>query len=101
MEWLGEIWSILPGKSTAIAGKVTVTAGSPVSLPDQPCGEGATFIAGSANAGLIYLYPASGSKDDVMPLAAGDSVFWPVGNLNALKADASADNQSLHWMGAV
>ena len=51
MEWLGEIWAILPGKSTAIAGKVTVTtAGTAIPLPNQPCGEGATFIAAGANA---------------------------------------------------
>lgn len=90
------------GRETAIAGKITVTtAGTPVTPPDQDCGEGVTFIASQSNSGLICVYPAAGAKTDVAALSAGDSMYWPVGNLQALKIDASEDGQSVFWMGAV
>lgn len=99
--WLSAIFRAINGKTTAIAGKMTVaTAGTPGTLTDQDCGEGVTCIAASSNTGMIYVYPVAGSKEDVVPLAAGDSIFWPVGNLAALKVDSSVNGDSVYWMGA-
>ena len=90
------------GRTAAVAGKVTVTtAATPVAPGDHPCGPGVTFIASTANTGVIYVYPAAGAKTDVIPLSAGDSLFWPVANTSALLIDASVSGESVYWMGAV
>lgn len=90
------------GRATAIAGKVTVTtAATPVAPGNHPCGPGVTFIASTTNTGVIYVYPAAGAKTDVIPLSAGDSLFWPVANTSALLIDASVSGESVYWMGAV
>lgn len=106
--WLSAIWLALSagitraGRTTAIAGKVTVVAAAtPVSPGSHPCGEGVTFVASTANTGAIYVYPAAGAKTDVVPLYAGDSLFWPVANTSALLVDASVSGESVYWMGAV
>lgn len=90
------------GRDTAIAGKITVTAaGTPITPASLSCGPGVTFIANLSNVGEIYVYPAAGIKTDVVPLRAGDSIFWPVANVSALKIDASVGGESIYWMGAV
>ena len=90
------------GKLAAVGGKVTVTtAVTPVSPGNHECGTGATFIASTTNTGVIYVYPAAGEKTEVIPLYAGDSLFWPVANTNALLVDASVSGESVYWMGAV
>ena len=96
------ITEVSAGRATAVAGKVTVTtAATPVSPGSHLCGPGATFVANASNTGAIYVYPAAGAKTDVIPLNAGDSLFWPVANTNALLVDASVSGESVYWMGAV
>lgn len=94
--------TVTTGRTTAVAGKTVVTtAGTPVTLGSQACGDGVTVIANPANTGKVYVFPAAGSKTDVVPLAAGDSNFFPVANISALKVDADTSGDSVYWQGAV
>lgn len=90
------------GRGTAIAGKTVVAAaGTPVVLGSKECGDGVTIIANKANVGNIYVYPAAGFKADVFPLAPGDSMFWGVSKLTALKVDVDTSGDSVYWHGVV
>jgi hypothetical protein len=90
------------GRATAIAGKTTVTtAGTPVSLGSQPCGEGVIVTANPDNTGNVYVFPADGTKNNVMPLAPGDPTYYPVSNISALSVDADVSGESVYWQGAM
>jgi hypothetical protein len=94
--------AVSTGRAIAVAGKTVVTiAGTPVNLGSQVCGDGITVIANPANTGKVYVFPAAGSKTDVVPLVAGDSNFFPVANISALKVDADTSGDSVYWQGAV
>jgi len=89
-------------RTIAVAGKkVVAVAGTPESLGDQECGEGVYIIANPTNTGAVYVFPSAGSKNDVIPLLPGDSDFWPVSNISALKVDVDVNNESVFWKGAV
>jgi len=91
----------IPSGTTAKAGKITVaTAGTPVAPASTTFIGGVTFIADATNTGTVSVYPSAGVIGDVYPLSAGDSIFWPVADLNELKVDASANGQKVYWMGA-
>jgi hypothetical protein len=90
------------GRKTALAGKTNVTtAGTPVSLGDQACGEGIILEASDANTGNIYIFPSAGAKTDVKPLAPGCSTVWPISNISALKVDADVSGDGVYWKGAI
>jgi len=90
------------GKTTAVAGKKTVaTAGTPESLGSQECGEGVYVVANPANTGAVYVFPSAGTKNDCIPLQPGDSDFWPISNISALKIDVDISGESVFWKGAV
>jgi hypothetical protein len=90
------------GYNTALAGTTEViSAGIPTPLGNQSLSSGVTVIANESNTGNVYVFPATGSKTQVVPLAAGDSVFWPVSNLSTLRVDADNSGSSVYWMGAV
>lgn len=98
----GDISVSLNGRTTAVAGKKTVAvAGTPESLGNQPVGDGVYVVADPNNAGKVYVFPAAGSKADVVPLLPGDSDFWPVSNISALKVDADVSGEGVYWKGAV
>lgn len=85
----------------AIAGKTVVTtAGTPVALGSQAC-NGVFVIANPLNVGAMYIFPAAGVKTSVIPLQSGDSDFWPVTNISALKVDSAVSGESVFWKGAV
>lgn len=89
----------LTGSNTALGGKITVTtAGTPITPSSQAVTQGVTFIADPNNTGNVYVFPAAGAKTDVVPLAAGDSVFWPVDNVDTLKVDADVSSEGVYWM---
>jgi hypothetical protein len=92
----------LTGRTTGIAGKTTVTtAGTPVSLGSQLCGEGIYVTANPDNVGNVYVYPVDGAKTDVIALEPGDTDVWNVSNISALMVDADTSGDSVYWKGAV
>jgi hypothetical protein len=96
------ILTVTTGRDTAIGNKTIVaTAGTPISLGSQACGDGIIVIANPANTGNIYVFPVAGAKANVIPLAPGDSNFWSVANINELYVDADTSGNSIYWQGAV
>lgn len=83
------------------SGAITVaTAGTEVQGPDIVA-QG-FFIKGMpTNTGLVYLGNAGDntvSSANGFPLAAGDTIYWEVGNLRTLWFDAAVNGEGFRWL---
>jgi hypothetical protein len=88
------------GANSCVSKKITVpTSNGVVPLEDTPVASGAYFAADSSNSGLIYIFPISSDSTQVVPLGAGDSIFWPVNNLDLLAVTSNAANQAVYVWG--
>ena len=92
----------IEGRTTALAGSKTVTAaGTPEALGSQAVGEGVYITPLVTNTGAVYVFPAAGAKTDVIALYPGDTDFWPVSNISALKIDSDVNGEGAYWKAAV
>jgi hypothetical protein len=99
----GKVITNNSARITPAAGKITIAAaGAPFTFTEaKVCGSGFYLVADPKNTGDVYVYPKNDTskKEDVVPLAAGDFIYWPVNDLMNLKFDASVNNQSVYWWG--
>lgn len=86
-----------------VSGQQTVTtAGTRVALSSSATAlyAGVMVRADVANSGVVYLGGSTVSSSNGYKLAAGDAVFVAISDLSALSIDASANSQSVSFIGS-